>query len=377
MKINPAIFGIGLIISVLLTGLVLTSLLLGTPYTAEASHLPCKTKNVTLVAKEVAVQITPTGGLPPSAFMYNAMTWNGTIPGPVISVDQCDTLNVTVKNESPTNIHSLDFHAGDGPTNAIGCNLPGHPILPGMTVHCVLHAKFGGVFMYHCAGDALNGIWLHIANGMYGGIVVHPHKEKPAKEFYMVFGEIYSISTTAGTTGSFDVAKFLANNPDFVLTNGMTFKYTKEIGSVSPISTPLVLNPSAEVLKVKPKELTRWYIVNAGPNDEVAFHFISAMINVHDGFLGTGGTDQSGKLGTQLRNDETWSIPAGAASVIETRFPEAGIYVGVDHSMKDVLKGAAFKVNATSTSTSTDHPPGTLVPPKGSSKVTDDRVVSP
>ena len=45
--------------------------------------------------------------------------------------------------------------------------------------------------MYHCAGDKILGIWEHIANGMYGGIVVHPKVEKPAKEFYMVFGEIY------------------------------------------------------------------------------------------------------------------------------------------------------------------------------------------
>jgi len=354
---NRIVLVVGLIIGILMTGLVLTPLLIGTPFTAEAKHLPCKTKKVLLNAEEVAVDVTPSvGGAP---VRYNAMTWNGTIPGPVISVDQCDTLQITVKNNGMS-IHSLDFHAGYGRSNAIGCNLMTQ-IAPGATVTCTLHAKYAGVFMYHCAGDAVKGIWEHIANGMYGGIVVHPHQEKPAKEFYIVFGEIYSNSVTAGTTGGFNMDKLLADNPDFVLTNGLKFKYVKQIGT----TPPLVLNPAAEVFKVKPNELTRWYIVNAGPNDDVAFHFISTMINVHDGFLGQGDTG-SGKLGTQLRNDETWSIPAGSASVIESRFPDPGNYIGVDHSMKDVFKGAAFVVLATPTSTPTDHPTGTWVPPMGS-----------
>jgi nitrite reductase (NO-forming) len=74
-----------------------------------------------------------------------------------------------------------------------------------------------------------------------------------------------------------------------------------------------------------------------------------------------------------MTKDETWNIPAGSASVIETKFPEAGPYTGVDHAMKDVVKGGAFSVLATPTSTSTDHPTGTWVPPKGSLIVTDNR----
>jgi nitrite reductase (NO-forming) len=349
----------GLVIVVLVAGLVFSPIFTGqSSFTAEAAPplaltSTCLiTKHVLLTAGETRVQITPDGK------MYNAMTWNNKIPGPVISVDQGDCLKITVTNNGAL-IHSLDFHAGNGPSNAIGCgNIPPHT-----TIDCptVLHADTPGFFMYHCAGDNIKGIWEHIANGMYGGIVVHPHIETPAKEFYVVFGEIYSTSTTAGTTGSFDINKLLADNPDFVLTNGMKFKYVKSIG----LSPPLVLNPAAEVFKVKPGELTRWYIVNAGPNDDVAFHFISGLISVHDGLQGTGGV-ASGQLGTQLTNDETWNIPAGSASVIESTFPEAGTYVGVDHSMKDVVKGGAFKVEAIKTSTPTDHPTGTWVPPKGS-----------
>src|SRR5512133_1520871 len=95
------------------------------------------------------------------------------------------------------------------------------------------------------------------------------------------------------------------------------------------------------------------------PNDDVAFHFISGMIDVYVGFTGTGGSG-SGKLNQVLRQDETWSIAAGSAAVIEAKFPQngnvpgsEGIYIGVDHSMKDVLKGGAFVVKATTTSTPT------------------------
>ena len=62
-----------------------------------------------------------------------------------------------------------------------------------------------------------------------------------------------------------------------------------------------------------------------------------------------------------MKNDETWTIPPGSASVIEAIFPEEGLYVGVDHNMSHVLKGAAFAVLATADATEDDHPPGTWV----------------
>jgi nitrite reductase (NO-forming) len=318
-----------------------------------------------LIAGENEVQVAPDNGLTPGGRWYKAMTWNGTIPGPVISVDQGDCLRIIVENHGAA-IHTLDFHAGNGPSNAIGCGDKDDNsgvILPGETVKCTLKADIPGAFMYHCAGDKIFGIWEHIANGMYGGIVVHPQVETKAKEFYMVFGEIYPNQSDIPHTASFDLTRLKANNPEYILTNGMAFKYTTKIGT----APPFVLNPAGQFFNVKPGELTRWYIVNAGPNDDVAFHFISAMISVHDGTQGTN------RLGTQLTNDETWNIPAGSASVVESTFPENGTYVGVDHSMKDVVKGGAFIVVAKDTSTTMDHPKGTWVPPSHSTHVTDDR----
>jgi nitrite reductase (NO-forming) len=321
-------------------------------------------KRVTLIADEVDVQISPDNPLHPGGVMYRAMVFNGTIPGPVISVDQGQPIEFTLINEGDV-IHSIDFHAGNGPSAAVGsaASETGSNVQPGQSVTWTWTPPYAGVFYYHCGADGLNGVWEHIANGMYGGIVVHPENERPAKEFYMVFGEIYAnnvqgLFTPANGTGTLDLNKFLAANPDLVMTNGMAHKYVPEIGAFSKIP----LNPDAEIFQVQPGELTRWYVVNAGPNDVVAFHFISGILSVHDGSV-------QNRYGTQVLNDEGWTIPPGSGSVIEITFPEEGIYVGVDHAMNDVLKGAAFAVLATPDSTPDDHPAGTMVPPRGSPMV--------
>jgi nitrite reductase (NO-forming) len=323
------------------------------------------TKKVTLIADELEVQIAPDNALHPGGVMYNAMVFNGTVPGPVISVDQGDTIEFTLINEGEV-IHSVDFHAGYGPSSAVGANATstGSSIPGGENATWTWSPPNAGVFYYHCGADGLNGVWEHIANGMYGGIVVHPENEQPAKEFYVVFGEIYAnniqgVFQPANGTGNLDLNKFLAGNPDIVMTNGMAHKYVPAIGA----HTTIELNPNATVFQVQPGELTRWYIVNGGPNDYVAFHFISGMIDVRDGSI-------KNRYGTQMKNDETWTIPPGSGSVIEAVFPEEGIYVGVDHAMNDVVKGAAFAVLATPDSTDDDHPPGTMVPPRGSEMVT-------
>ena len=198
---------------------------------------------------------------------------------------------------------------------------------------------------------------------MYGGVIVHPKNEKPAKEFYLVFSENYNTADkglfvgTNGTTGTFDLTKFATQQPDLIMTNGMAHKYVPSIGEIAKI----VLNPNPELFKVKPGELTRWYVVNPGPNEGVAFHFISGQITVRDGTSADGND-----YGTQVINDETWWIPPGSASVIESTFPEAGIYVGVDHNMNHVVRGGALAVVAVDNSTAKDQPPGTAVAQKGS-----------
>ena len=234
----------------------------------------------------------------------------------MIAADKGDILNITIKNEGKT-IHSLDFHAGIGPGNVLSGNIE-----PGETKHVTLHADNPGVYMYHCGADGLNGVWEHIANGMYGAVVVHPPDEEPAKEFYLSFGEIFNTADkglfvgTNGTTGTFDLTKFATDQPDLILTNGMAHKYAPGVGE----KVKIVLNENPEIFKVKPGELTRWYILNPGPNGGVSFHFISGMITVRDG-----STPDGNDYGTQAIMDETWWVPPGSASVIEAVFPETGV----------------------------------------------------
>ena len=351
----------GVIMGMLVTGLLLSPFVSGFPFMTKAiAQEDAKdrpVKNVLLMANEVKVKVAPDNILHPGGIEYAAMTFNGTIPAPALAVDQGDILNVTIKNDGKT-IHSLDFHAGIGPSKVLSGN-----IKPGETKSVAVYADHPGAFMYHCGADALNGVWEHIANGMYGVVVVHPAKEKPAKEFYLAFSENYNTADkglfvgTNGTVGTFDLTKFVTQQPDLILTNGMAHKYVPGIGETAKI----VLNPNPELFKVKPGELTRWYILNPGPNEGTSFHFISGQIAVRDGQT-QDGTD----YGTQIINDETWWIPPGSASVIESTFPEAGIYVGVDHNMNHALRGAALAVVAADNSTAHDQPPGTAVAPKGS-----------
>jgi nitrite reductase (NO-forming) len=305
------------VIGVLLAGLIFSPVLTGKfAQQAQAQASTGKTKKVLLVASEKEVQVAPDNALHPGGVKYNAMVFNGTIPGPVIAIDQGDTLEVTLRNDGKL-VHSMDFHAGFGADKANS-----GPVKPGESKTWTLQGVYSGVFFYHCSADALNGIWEHIANGMYGGIVVHPTNEKPAKEFYVAFGEIYNtkdkgLFQAVNGTGSFDIAKFATDQADLELTNGMAFKYAPAIGQV----VKLELNKNASVFKVKPGELTRWYIVNGGPNDFLSFHIIGGIITVRDGSVG-------GNFGTVDQNDETWTIPPGSASVIESVFPSPGSHLG-------------------------------------------------
>jgi nitrite reductase (NO-forming) len=353
----------GVIMGMLVTGLLLSPFVSGFPFITkvfaqeEIDEENAPVKQVLLVANENKLQVAPDNALHPGGIEYAAMTFNGTIPAPVISGDRGDLLNITIRNDGKT-IHSLDFHAGIGPSKVLSGN-----IAPGETKHVPVLLENAGVFMYHCGADGLNGVWEHIGNGMYGALVVHPEDEEPAKEFYLSFGENFNTADKGlfvganGTVGTFDLTKFATQQPDLILTNGMAHKYAPGVGETSKI----VLNENPEIFKVKPGELTRWYVLSPGPNEGVAFHFISGMITVRDG-----NNPDKTDYGTQDISDETWWIPPGSASVIEAVFPEAGTYIGVDHNMNHVVRGAAIAVVADGNATDTDHPPGTGVAPKGS-----------
>jgi nitrite reductase (NO-forming) len=356
---NKAIVA-GLAAGVLVVGLIFSPLFSGFPLSSAQAQSTGNTKHFTLIASETELQIAEDSDLHPAGIMYNAMVFNGTIPGPVIAVHQGDKVEITLKNEGQT-IHSLDFHAA---ITTNGAN--SGPIKIGEEKTWSFDAVNAGAFFYHCSGDGLLSVWEHIANGMYGTVVIHPHNETPAKEFHVAFGQIYSSNVNGlgavNGTGSFDMGKFMSKDADLILTNGVSHKYAPAIGGIAkltlnrPLADELGAGNLTNFFVVKPGEQTRWYITNAGPNDYVAFHFIGAQMDVRDGSI-------LNRFGTQDKNDETWTIPPGSTSVIEAVFPEAGIYVGVDHEMTDVVKGGAFAVVASDAepAMADDQPEGTAV----------------
>jgi nitrite reductase (NO-forming) len=371
------------------------------------------TKRVLLNASEQVVQVAPDDVLHPGGMWYKAMVFNNTIPGPLIALTQGENLNVTLINYGD-DIHSLDFHMGYGDDQANSGPIQG--IVEGSDLkHAHSHTwticnPAPGAWFYHCSADMFApgsndespwaGIWSHIANGMYGGAVVHPLSElteKPAKEFYMVFGQLFTNNThpdawdgffdRAPGVGEFSFAKFLKDQPDLILTNGMAFKYVPSIGTSTPGPSdtsppypraPININIAATPFKVFPNNLTRWYIFNAGPNDGVAFHFIGTYQNDSYGFDPTRtAIYPHGHLIKQDMNDQVNWIPPAAGQVFEVKFPPLNnlqpntlvndphnvLYVGVDHNMNHVIKGGAFAVLATTTARAGDQPAGTWVPP--------------
>jgi len=324
----------GWIISIIAVAVILSALLSISPSfsTTKESNEP-RIKEILLIANEGVQRIVPDNNLYPEGLIYNTMTFNGTIPGPLISVNQGDILKITLRNEGKI-IHSLNLHAGFGPTQALS-----GVVQPGESKTWTMKADYPGVFLYHCDGDNLNGIWEHIATGMYGGIIVHSPQEKPAKEFFVFFSEVYtSFDSQPGIEsqiGSFDFEKFIDNRPDLILTNGMAFRYIPVIGTQAKV----MLNSSAETFHVKTDELTRWYIFNAGPRNDLAFNFGAGMIPA----------DNSEKIIEEgekdaYRYDEIRDIPPGSGTVIEMTFPEKGTYFGNDHDIGSLLKGAGFVV---------------------------------
>ena len=310
-------------------------------------------KRVVLFAHDSVISVSPDNQLKPGGVMYQAMTFNGTVPGPWISIKQGDILEITLVNQADA-VHSLDLHAAYGSNQARTGSIE-----PGQNKTLRMKADYPGVFMYHCDGDNLNGIWEHVASGMYGGIIVHPRIEKAAKEFHIIFSEIYNsadkglFTGTEGKIGSFDFNKFIENKPDLILTNGMAYKYIPFFGDQSKI--PLNLN--AQMFKVKPGELTRWYVINAGPRDYIAFNFAGGLINENSLSNSTSNFSENHTSSSQKIYEI--SIPPGSGDAIEASFPEEGTYFGNDHDLGHVLSGAGFVVQATRNSTTEGNTNGT------------------
>ena len=244
-----------------------------------------------------------------SGVEYNAWTIGGTVPGPVIRVTQGDTVDVTIVNTAPMP-HSVDFHAAE-----IAPNRAYRSLMPRESLHYRFVANVAGAFMYHC-GTA--PVAQHIANGMYGALVVDPLQPlPPAQEFVLVQSEFYTKPDNG--RGELDWNDVLNESPAFVVFNGRASQYAEQ-----PIT-------------VRSGQRVRIYVVNAGPNHTSAFHVVGAIFDR---------VYADGVPGNALRGVQTWDVAAGGGAVFEATMREPGTYPIVTHSFADATKGAVglFKV---------------------------------
>ena len=243
---------------------------------------------------------------------YAAWTFGDRVPGPTLRVSVGDTVDFTLVNTAPIP-HSLDFHAAEVAPSRVYTN-----VNPGDSLHYRWVAKVPGAFMYHC-GTA--PVAQHIANGMYGAVIVDPPQPlRPAREFVFVQSEIYGQKADpAKNLLGLDWQKLLSLAPDYVVFNGHSNEY------------------ATHPLQVRPNELVRMYVVNAGPNRVSAFHIVGAIF---ERVYLDGTTDRP------LRGVQTVNVPVGGGAVFEVRLPESGTYPFVTHAFADATKGGVGMLQA-------------------------------
>ena len=259
---------------------------------------------ITLTVKEVLIAIAP-------GIAYHAWTFNGTVPGPILRVRQGQIVHFTLINDGSIP-HSIDFHAAQTPWS-----VNYQDVAPGKRFSFDWKANYPGIFLYHCGAPT---VIYHMANGMYGAIIVDPtHGYVPANEYVLVQSEFYTVQLQNGSY-AVDSTKLDNATPDYVVFNGYANQYK---------DAPLMAKAGQRI---------RLFIVNAGPSEFSAFHAIGAIFS--DAYA-------DGNPANHTVDDQTVMIPPGGAIMVELTIPQPGLYPFVTHSFVAVGKGALGMIKVT------------------------------
>ncbi len=250
---------------------------------------------------------------------YAYWTFNGAIPGPMIRVRVGDTVELKLKNAANSILpHSIDLHAVNGP----GGGATATQTNPGKETVVTFKALNPGVYVYHCATAPIPQ---HVANGMYGLIVVEPEGGLPKvdREFYVMQGELYT-NARLGIAGhhDFDGVKMDAEAPDYVVFNGKVGALTGE-----------------NALTAKVGETVRIFF-GVGGFLPSSFHVIGEIFDR---------AYPEGAVGTEPNaNVQTTLVPAGGAAIVEFKVDVPGTYLLVDHTLpRAINKGAVGQLVVT------------------------------
>lgn len=243
-------------------------------------------------------------------YVQKVWTFGPSVPGPVIRVKVGDTVRIHLKNPASNQMpHSIDFHS-----SMVAWNDEMRSINPGEELIYEWKAEYAGVFMYHCGtAPTLH----HIANGMYGMVIVEPKEGLPPvdHEYALVQSEWYL--GPQGEVTDLTKAAAAAPAPDFVVFNGVANQYKDH-----PIQVPT-------------GETVRVFVLNAGPSVDSAFHIVGTVFDtvIKEGVVLT--RDNPGRWGSQVVD-----LAPAQGAIVEFHLAEDGLYPIVTHAFNFVGRGA-------------------------------------
>lgn len=247
---------------------------------------------------------------------YHYWTFARQVPGPFVRVRVGDTVEVTLRNRADSGMrHNVDFHAATGPGGGGGAT----DAAPGETKGVTFKALKPGLYVYHCAVPLAAQ---HIANGMYGLILVEPEGGLPPvdREFYVMQGEVYTEQAFGAKGGlSESKAKLLDEQPEYYVFNGAA-------GALA----------GDKALRAKVGEVVRIYFGVGGPNKTASFHVIGEIFDTV--------YQLASFVGEPLRDVQTISVPPGGAAVVDLKLDVPGEYLLVDHALSRAARGLVGKL---------------------------------
>ena len=248
-----------------------------------------------------------------------AMTYNGSIPAPMMVVHQDDYVELTLVNPETNEMpHNIDFHAATG---ALGGGALTH-VNPGEEVALRFKATRAGTFVYHCAPEGM--IPWHVVSGMSGTIMVLPrdglkdHEGKPLtydRIFYIGENDFY---VPRDADGNFIKYESLGESYD------VTLKVMRGL-----IPTHVVFNGKVGALTgenaLKANVGEKVLIVHSQANRDTRPHLIGG----HGDYVW-----EEGKFANAPARDlETWFIRGGSAGAAFYTFRQPGVYAYVNHNL--------------------------------------------
>jgi nitrite reductase (NO-forming) len=242
---------------------------------------------------------------------YRYWTFGGQVPGPFVRVRVGDIVEVKLKNHEDSWMpHNVDFHAVTGPGGGGVATVAD----PGQTRGFRFQALNPGLYVYHCAVPTAAQ---HIANGMYGLILVEPEGGLPPvdHEYYVMQGEIYT-AEAFGTQGELteDYDALLAEQPEYYVFNGAANALTGD-----------------NALHAKVGETVRIYFGVGGPNKTSSFHVIGEIFDhVYE---------LASITAPPLTDVQTITVPPGGAAAVDFKVEVPGTYMLVDHALSRAARG--------------------------------------